>query len=122
MKKLGIVGLAALVAFMIGATVYSYYTDQIKDELVNGFKITPLGCEKVNEEFTESRFSVANNHDQDFHVALAIMLTVDGNIVDAQDASFDIPAGDIVEDIKVLNNGDGKNYCVVQIREIRLIE
>ena len=68
MKKLGILGLVALVAFMIGATVYTYYTDQSKNELINGFKITPLGCEKVNEDFTESRFSIANNHDQDFTV------------------------------------------------------
>ena len=122
MKILGIVGLAALIAFMIGATVYTYYTDQSKNELINGFKITPLGCDKVNEDFTELRFSVANNHNQDFHVVLAIMLTVDGNIVDGKDVSFDILAGDIVEDIKVLNNGDGKNNCVVQIREISPIE
>ena len=87
------------------------------DEILKGFKITPVSCSKTTEGLNESHFQIANNHSKDYDVILGISFTENDSILYEKEISVRVLGGQTTDQIHLSDKEYDNPVCVVQIND-----
>ena len=84
------------------------------DEIMKGFKITPIGCSETASGLTESRFQVTNTHNKDYDVKVGILFTNNDGILYEKEVIVRILAGQTITQTHLSDDTYDNPICVVQ--------
>lgn len=85
------------------------------DDILMGFKITPIGCVETSSGLTESQFQITNTHEGNFLVKVKISFTDNEKVLYEKQESIEILSGQTINQNQLSDKVYDNPICVVQI-------
>ena len=85
------------------------------DDMLMGFKITPVGCVETPSGLTESQFQITNTHEGDFLVTIKISFTDNDEVLYEKQEKVEILSGQAINQNQLSDKAYDNPICIVQI-------
>ena len=85
------------------------------DDILMGFKITPIGCRETPSGFTESQFQITNTNESNYEVTIDASFTDNDQILFEKQESLVILSGQTIDQNHLSDKKYDNPVCVVKI-------
>ena len=92
------------------------------DDVMKGFKITPVSCSVSDDGLNESHFQITNTHSNDYDVTIGVSFTDNDSILYEKEVIVRILAGQTTDQIHLSDVKYDNPICVVQINDLLEID
>ena len=87
------------------------------NDIMSGFKITPVSCSVSDDGLNESHFQVTNTHRNDYDVTVGVSFTDNNSVLYEKEVTIRILGGQTTDQIHLSDRAYSNPICVVQIND-----
>ncbi len=85
------------------------------DDILMGFKITPIGCKEMPSGLTESQFQITNNNENNYEIRINVSFTDNEQVLFEKQVNLMVLSGQTIDQNHLSDDKYDNPVCVVRI-------